>query len=85
MASLESYPDRYARIQRHLATSYTMLSSVKDKEENLNKAISCTKEAMKFYMADKTPFEYAITQGELGELYLRLSEIKNKEKILSCI
>ncbi|MCS7287488.1 MAG: tetratricopeptide repeat protein, partial [Anaerolineae bacterium] len=46
--------------------------------ENLRKAISACKEALRFYTPENAPFDYAITQKNLGTTWLYWAEIEEE-------
>ena len=69
--------------QNNLGTAYRTLSEVRDKEENLTKAIRAYEEALKIYTVEKYPVDYAMTQNNLGTAYRTLSEVRDKEENLT--
>ena len=43
-----------------------------NREENLNRAIICFKEALRFWTPEKDPLDYALVQRNLGDVYSKL-------------
>jgi tetratricopeptide (TPR) repeat protein len=50
----------------------------KDKTDNCTKAIQAYQEALKVYVLDNFPTDYAMTQYNMGIIYGTLAEIQNK-------
>jgi tetratricopeptide (TPR) repeat protein len=69
----------YARVLNNLGVSYSDLSEVKDKEDNLGCAFKAYQAALKVYTFEKSPQNYAMTQTNLGSAYRSLSEARDKE------
>ncbi|OYT41998.1 MAG: hypothetical protein B6U86_01340, partial [Candidatus Altiarchaeales archaeon ex4484_43] len=62
---------------------YRTLAEVRNKEENLTKAIRAYEEALKIRTVEKYPVNYATTQNNLGNAYRTLAEVRNKEENLT--
>ena len=76
-------PELYARIKFNEGLCYYTISKVRDKEDNLNKAIIAFEEALKIYTIEKYPLDYAMTQNNLGIAYSDFSEVRDKEDNLN--
>lgn len=51
---------------------------IRDKEENISKAIWAYAEALRIYTVEKHPVNYATVQNNLGMAYSELSKIKER-------
>ena len=60
-----------------------LLLRVRDKEENLAKAIRAYEEALKIKTLEKYPIDYAMTQNNLGNAYGTFSEVRDREENLT--
>lgn len=78
--TFEKYPFDYAYTQINLGSIYISLANVRDKEQNLAKAIQTYEDALKIRTTEKYPFDYALIQSNLGNAYKSLSEVQDKEK-----
>ncbi|MDJ1169865.1 CHAT domain-containing protein [Roseofilum sp. BLCC_M154] len=79
---LDDNPEQYAATQNNLGTAYWELASIREKGENLDKAIAACNNALKFRTPDKCPQDYAQTQNNLGVAYQELASIREKGKNL---
>ncbi|MGR3295602.1 MAG: tetratricopeptide repeat protein, partial [Candidatus Bathyanammoxibius sp.] len=63
---------------------HNRLAGVRDREENLKKAIEAFEEALRVYAFEKSPQDYAMTQNNLGNAYWGLAGVgaRDKEKNL---
>jgi CHAT domain-containing protein/tetratricopeptide (TPR) repeat protein len=67
----EEYPVFYTFIQANLGTAYSDLPTG-DRVANLERAIACYREALRFWMLESSPLDYALTQNNLGTAYWEL-------------
>jgi len=58
------------------------LAEVRDKKENLNRAIGCFEKALRMRTEERFPVDFAMTQSNLGIAYIRLAEVRDKEENL---
>jgi tetratricopeptide (TPR) repeat protein len=58
------------------------MAGVRDKEQNLQKAIQAYEEALKVYTRTAFPTDYATTQNNLGTSYANLADARDKEENL---
>ena len=68
--------------QNNLGIAYTALSQIREREDNLQKAINAFKEALKMNTIDDNPINYAATQNNLGGAYVALSKVRENENNL---
>ncbi len=71
----ETAPNEYASVQTNLASAYALLQgfgwhSTDYRAANLQRAIACYEEALRFRTAEAAPMDYARTQYNLGGAYL---------------
>jgi tetratricopeptide (TPR) repeat protein len=82
------YPLQFAITKTNFAVAYAGLSNIRNKKENLEKAISACKDSLKIYNLNEIPEKYALAMNNLGTYYSRLAEIidreKNMTKAISC-
>jgi len=67
----------YAGVQVGLGNAYSSLAEVRDKKNNLEKAIDAYKYALDVYTIDKHPSEYAAAQNNLGIAYFTIAEFQD--------
>src|SRR2546422_865546 len=65
------YPLFYAAIHNYLGVAYWALSAA-DPTTNLERAIACYQEALRFRTPETAPLDYATTQHNLGRAYYDL-------------
>src|SRR3990172_445797 len=73
----------YAHIKSNEGICYFNLATIKNKEENLARAIQAYEEALKIRTVEKYPLDYAATQNSLGAAYNTLAEVRDKEENLA--
>ncbi|MDJ1177239.1 tetratricopeptide repeat protein, partial [Roseofilum capinflatum] len=74
----ENNPELWAQTQNNLGAAYQDLASIREKAENLEKAIAAYHNALKFRTPDEFPQDYAMTQNNLGNAYAELASIREK-------
>jgi tetratricopeptide (TPR) repeat protein len=75
-----------AGLQNNLGEAYRNLPTG-DRATNLEKAIQCYQEALRFYTPEAAPLDYAMTQNNLGNAYRNLptgDRAANLEKAIQC-
>ena len=63
----------YATTQNNLGNAYADLPAG-DRAANLNRAIDCYTQALRFFTAEADPRLYAVTQDNLGNAYAEPSD-----------
>ncbi|TKJ45245.1 hypothetical protein CEE35_04595 [Candidatus Aerophobetes bacterium Ae_b3b] len=81
--SVRKYPEIYAHIKHNEGICYYELANVRDKEQNLTRAIRAYEEALKIRTVEKYPLDYATAQSNLGLAYCNLAEVRDKEENLT--
>jgi len=79
-------PKLYADLQNELGAAYYHLS-MGDQRTNLERAIACYQEALRFQTPETVPLEYALTQCNLGDAYGQLPAgdlLANLKQALAC-
>ncbi len=76
---VSSKKDAYGHINNSRGICYYNLAIVKDKEDNLTRAIQAYEQALKIRTVEKYPVDYAMTQNNLGNAYSTLAEVRDKE------
>ncbi|MGH7901400.1 MAG: tetratricopeptide repeat protein, partial [Thermodesulfobacteriota bacterium] len=74
------YPLQFAITKTNLAVAYAGLSTIRNKKENLEKAISACKDSLKIYKLNEMPDKYPLAINNLGTYHSRLAEIVDREK-----
>jgi CHAT domain-containing protein/tetratricopeptide (TPR) repeat protein len=83
----EDTPLDYAKTQHSLGTAYNDLGvayfslPTGDREENLQRAIACFREALRFFNPEATPLDYASTQCKLGLAHADLQTGERRENL----
>jgi tetratricopeptide (TPR) repeat protein len=75
-----------AGMQNNLGNAYADLPTG-DRAANLEKAIECYRQALRFYTPEAAPLDYAMTQNNLGNAYADLptgDRAANLEKAIEC-
>ncbi|MUG94180.1 CHAT domain-containing protein [Scytonema sp. UIC 10036] len=89
----QTFPKEWAMVQNHLGLTYLSLGlayfdySVSERSEKLEKALDCLNHALKVYIYQDFPQEWARIQNNLGEVYRnRIKEAKaeNLKKAIDC-
>ncbi len=71
----EDFPEKYALICYSLGSVYSILTEIKDTEENFEKSRDYYLESIKIRTKETHPSEYSSTHYNLGILYNRYSQI----------
>ena len=86
LTAVHGYSYKAAHIQAKLGHAYSLLSTG-DRATNLQQAIACFQEALRFWTPETTPSEYAAVQTHLGRAYSRLptgDPTTNLEQAIFC-
>ena len=65
--TLSEYPLDYAATQNNLGNVYSALAEVKDKEENLTKAVRAYEEALKVYTLGRYPSQFRAVTASMDK------------------
>src|SRR5262249_15165469 len=68
-----TFPAEWARTQNNLGNAYRELP-VRDRQQNLERAIACYRQALEVRTRDAFPADWAVTQINLGSAYSELPE-----------
>lgn len=74
----ESDPLNHANIQNNLGNTYQLLSTIEDREINVERAIASYNAALNYFTSEAIPLSRATTQNNLGNTYRILSEVRDQ-------
>jgi len=66
--SLEEVPKSYAMTQNNLGNAFNLLSKIKNKKKNINKAIDAYKTTLKIFNKDEFPEIFKLINSKIGKL-----------------
>ncbi len=69
---------RAEELQQKVGDIFYQLANLEKKAENSNKAIEFYQLALKTFLKESKPFEYATTQNKIGLAYCNLAEVESK-------